>query len=365
MRAGPPDLTLGSTLAGSAGESRFSHEPQKRLPEAGFALVTALLFTALLALIVVLIEGWLTSSSDRAFRAKGEIQARVTVIDAVERVGFTLLSSEASRRGFEIPASQPGAGTATDPSSQSDPQRRPYLAADGRPYLAAGATVQLQDGGGLFDIGKADRDSFQKLFATYGLSEQDGAELATALFDYVGLPNAGTGAREAAYRAEGLPPQRHASLVSPWEPLRILGWRQAAALWAGAEPFGDIATLGPIRILNPNTAPARVLMSSGGINSAEAARLVANRRAADDAGTEAPQSGAGQKDNRSDRPIASAPSDILRLTVTAPQDPLRHVYGLRLTPLESSPLHIDYALDLPNRAPGGLAAEPLPAMPGR
>ena len=41
------------------------------------------------------------------------------------------------------------------------------------------------------------------------------------------------------------------------------------------------------------------------------------------------------------------PSNIIRLSLTTPDDPLRHIMSLRLAPSAVAPYRIDYALALP------------------
>src|SRR5207237_2908006 len=83
--------------------------------------------------------------------------------------------------------------------------------------------------------------------------------------------------READYAHAGLPAPRHAPLLTPWEPHRILGWRQKEALWRGPSSLGDMATTRPIGGLGINTAPAKILAALTRIDEREAARIVAAR----------------------------------------------------------------------------------------
>lgn len=338
----------------------------KRAGEDGFALVTALFFMALLALIVVVIEGWIVASVDRATSLRDRVADRAAAISALDRVGFALVNGQVGPRGYELSLEQPNTGTRTQFGINGEAPQGPFIAVDGRPYSVGAALIRVQDGSGLYDIGKAGRDTLDKLFKNYGLGEREGAALAAALFDYVGKPNDVSGLRDADYEAVGLPPPRHAPLLSPWEPLRVLRWGEASALWRGPEPLGDMLTLGPVGSLNANTAPARVLVALAGMDEREAARFVATRaQPRTNLRDVQAMTGAANTEEVEDRPLSLTPSNIMRLSVTEPGDPLRHVIGVRLTPLGPSPFRIDYAIDLPQTA--GLAnpgtPEPLPALP--
>jgi hypothetical protein len=71
-----------------------------RQPE-GFVLIAALIFVALLALVGVVVESWVSASLDRAFRLGERVAARSTMIGAVNQIAFVATSGGYSARGLE------------------------------------------------------------------------------------------------------------------------------------------------------------------------------------------------------------------------------------------------------------------------
>jgi len=63
-----------------------------------------------------------------------------------------------------------------------------------------------------------------------------------------------------------------------------------------------------------------------------------------------------------DHPRSVMPSNIVRLTLSAPQEPLMRIIELRLTAEGGAPIRIDYVVNLPpNQAARGASdAPPLP-----
>ena len=125
-----------------------------------------------------------------------------------------------------------------------------------------------------------------------------------------------------------------------------------------------LPTLGPVGGLNVNTAPAKVLTALSGLDESEAARLVLARAARPITDLRDIQAMAGSF-NGEDRPLAFTPSNIVRLKMTEPGEPLMLVMEIRLTPIGRAPYRVDYAFDMPvdaaARAPA--AAPPPPELP--
>src|SRR5207253_3158937 len=137
------------------------------------------------------------------------------------------------------------------PAAEARLPEGPFIGLDDRPYRLGDVVVRLRDAGGLYDLNHADPATMRQLFRSFGLAG-DSETLTQALFDYVHKPDDGgaSRARDAAYPGAGLPLPRHAPLLTPWEPLRILGWQAREALWRRPLPFFEIVTPGPTGGLN-------------------------------------------------------------------------------------------------------------------
>ena len=98
--------------------------------EDGFALVTTLWLLALLALVAVIVEGWISTALERAFALQERTETRAALIGATDRLAFLMATSGFSARGLEL---VPQASSAPR-TGASLPPRSPYIALDGRPY---------------------------------------------------------------------------------------------------------------------------------------------------------------------------------------------------------------------------------------
>jgi type II secretory pathway component PulK len=338
----------------------------KRTDQDGFALVTTLWFVALLALVAVIVEGWVSTSLDRALALKARAAAHVELTSVGNSLAFVMLNGGLSPRGLElVPPPVPAAGSAQPATSGAALMPdTPFIALDGRPYRIGNVVVRLQDEGGLYDLSHPNRQTLNRLLKSYGTPDTD--NLYAALLDYLGKsPDLRADpARDSEYSSAGLPPPRRAPLLTPWELSRVLGWQRISPLRSGPDPLSQMVTIGPIGGLNLNTAPARVLTAITGMDEEAAARLVAERvghpitNALDIASTlEQPPS--------EDQPLFVMPSNIIRLTATVVGDPLLHSMAIRLTPSGPAPYRIDFVVDLPQNAAtrGPARAEPLPELP--
>jgi len=340
----------------------------RRTGESGFILVATLWFVALSALVAAIVEGWISSSLDHGAALTRRVAAGAALFSAEQRVAFVMASGSPSPRGLELglPAASLPEPEEGQPAAAGAPSGGPFIALDERPYRIGDVVVRLQDGAGLYDLNGADRDSLDRLLASYGVPNSKAEVLADALSDYLGRrvdPRTGN-IGSVDYRRAGLPQPRHGRLLSPWEPLRILGWAGVDELWRQPAPFPELVTLGPIGALNLNTAPPRVLTALGGMDEREAARVVAVRTAGalTDLRNIATDSAAVI---REDRPRGVMPSNILRLTLTAPGEPLTRISEIRTTPAGTAPVRVDYTIDMPREEGRRTAADapPFPELP--
>jgi type II secretory pathway component PulK len=334
----------------------------RRRGEAGFALVATLWFLALAALVAVVVEGWVAGALDQAQRLKSRTAAAAALNSAVERLAFTIVTGGSSARGLE-PERRPPVRL-----QETAAPAPPAIALDGRPYRIGSVTVRLQDEGGLYDISNPEPASLERLLGGAGIPPSEAAAMIKRLAEYAKRPSpsplfAGNDG-DADYPRAGLPPPRHARLLTPWELYRVLGW-QRGVLWRGPASLADLVTTGPVGGLDVNTAPVAVLAALTGGDAVAAARLVAARalRPVDDI-ADLLGPGSGLRPDI-DRPLVATPSNIIRLHLTVAGEPLMRIVSIRANPAGTAPYRIDYVVDLPpDAAARALAhAAPPPELP--
>lgn len=333
----------------------------RHTPEDGFALITTLWLVALLAVVAVIVEGWIATALDRAAALQARVANEQALLGATDRAVLGMVTAGFGPRGLETPPRAAESGqTVTVPTRQT-----PFIALDGRAYRVGDVVIRLQDEGGLYDLSNPSRDSLTRLLNAYGLPASASDTMAVELSQYQTThpdPQT-TPQREANYGAANLPAPRHSRLVSPWEPYRILDWPHSAALWRGAPAFADMITTGPVGGLGINAAPIPVLAALAGIDQAAAARLVAARQAAPITVGDLLKSGSKILQSE-DHPPELLPSNIIRLRLRIAGDPLARIVSIHLTPGEAAPYRLDFSVDRPlgplDRTPG---SETIPALP--
>lgn len=332
-----------------------------RRTEDGFALVGTLWFLALLGLVAVIIESWVSAALDRAIALQDRAASRVALTSATERALFLLANGTASSRGVELVP--PAPSDSAHGSGASLPSNPYFVALDGRPYRFGNITLRLQDEAGLYDLNRPSRESMLALLRSYGVPTAAAERMISAFGAYTQKsPDITARANaDAAYAQAGLPLPRRAPLLTPWEFYRVLGWPQAEALWQGASPLPDIVTTGPTAALNINAAPPKVIGALTGIDEQEATRVAEHRLRSPLTDLHDLPAGISP---REDQPLATTPSDIVRLTLTAEDDPLAHIISVQLTPGGPAPYRIRFAVDLPQSgAAAGPVPVPLPELP--
>ena len=320
------------------------------------------MFVAMLALVGVVVESWVSASLDRAFRLGERVAARSARIGAVNQIAFVATCGGYSPRGLEPDRPE------TDPEGVAAPQgfsaAMPFVSLSQRAYRIGSTTVRLQDEAGLYDLSNPNRGTLEKLLRGYGISGPQSQMLANALADYMRYPAAHGGhALDTEYQQAGLAPPRRSALLTPWELYRVRGWRDAKSLWQGPFALADLATTGPIGGLNVNTAPAKILAAMTAMDERAASRIVASRAASpitDLLDLQALGEGVGGEDQT----LVLLPGNIIRLKLTEPGEPLMQIVTIRLTPLGKTPYRIDYAVNLPlDAAARALIVTDLPNFP--
>ena len=136
------------------------------------------------------------------------------------------------------------------------------LIADDRPYrLDTGGEIRDQDLRGLYPLNAPERGSFARLLHGLGVEDSLDDSLLDILLDYEDTDSLKrlNGAEADDYARVGLPPPRNDWLLSVRELNRMPLWRDHPALVTSMESLASVSRIG---IINPNTAPRRVLQAA-------------------------------------------------------------------------------------------------------
>jgi hypothetical protein len=333
--------------------------------EDGFALLAAIWFAAVSALVAVIVAGWMTRSLGLAARLQDRLAAHSAIISAQNEVAFRMLAGFFSTRGLELPhgaereqAMAPEAiVNGFDYASETS-----YLRLDDRPYRLGDAIIRLQDDRGLYTLNHPDPAWLNNLLRDHQVRYEERSVLLDRLLGYQDKSALYrlNGAVAADYVRAGRPPPRQAPLLTPWEALRVLSWDAYPALWRGPDALPNLTTIGDTPKLNPNTAPAAILRSLPGMTEAAVERVIKYRE------RYAIQSSI-DLDRAAEIAVAVDPFEFyffpaadLRVTILAANNPLVHRVALRLTPIAAAPYRVDYAVDLPaDEQSRALAAKPV------
>ena len=313
-------------------------------------LVATLWFVALLALVAVIIGGWVERSLGRASALQDRVTARSEMIGAVNRVTFLTLTSYFSQRGLEILTRADLAGASPmDVFGFTPSDASQFIGLDDRPYRLGNVIIRLQDDHGLYKLNFADPDTLGRLLAEYGVSYGDGAVLNDRLLDYIDKSPLMrlNGANADSYLRAGRPLPRNNPLLTPWEAYRVLGWDDYPKLWNSPTPFPEIATVRDIGGLNPNTAPAAVLRSIPGLDERAVERLLDYRASQWILNELDLERATGVTLPVSLAQFSFFPANSLRFTLLSSHDPLAQILEIRLNPLGPLPYRIDYLIERP------------------
>jgi hypothetical protein len=123
--------------------------------------------------------------------------------------------------------------------------------------------VTVQDTSGLFNLNTMQPPSLRRTLASLGLPEPEVNRLSDTLADYLDDDDLTrlAGAEKAEYERLNLPPPANATLSTPYEAQRVLGWDRVDVLWKG-DMERPLLTTCAGSSLNLNTAPGKVLMAS-------------------------------------------------------------------------------------------------------
>jgi len=338
--------------------------------EAGFALLAAIWFIVVLALVGVVIAGWMERSLGLAYRLQERLAAHRATIGAENEIAFRMVTGYFSTRGLELPRGSDLAG-AMAPESPFGyafaPETR-YLALDDRPYKLGSLVVRLQDERGLYPLNNPDPNLLGNLLRSYGIRYEDRGVLIDRLLDYLDKSDLSrlNGATAADYLSAGRATPRGAPLLTPWEAWRVLSWDTYPALWQGPGALPDLTAIGDTVQLNPNTAPARVLRTLPGMDEDAVERVIKYRaRYIIQSSIDLDRAAGVNIPVDPFEFFFFYPSGSLRVTILSAKNPLVHRVVLRLTPVGQAPYRVDYAVDLPadEDATKLARAGDLPALP--
>jgi general secretion pathway protein K len=336
----------------------------------GFVLVATLWFVALLALVAVIIGGWVERSLGRAIALQDRVTARSEMIGAVNQITFLMLISYFSPRGIELLTPEDRAGASPmDVFGFTPGDASQFIDLDDRPYRMGDVVIRLQDDHGLYKLNFPDIDTLGRLLAAYGVSYEDSAVLNDRLLDYIDKSPLMrlNGANADSYLRAGRPPPRNNPLLTPWEAYRVLGWDDYPKLWNSPTPFPEVATVRDIGGLNPNTAPAAVLRSIPGLDERAVERLLDYRASQWILNELDLERATGVALPVSLAQFSFFPANSLRFTLLSSHDPLAQILEIRLNPLGPNPYRIDYLVERPltraDRAVLGRADIPTLPLP--
>lgn len=210
---------------------------------------------------------------------------------------------------------------------------------DDRPYRMQGDTVvRIQDTRGLLNLNLTDDSRMNLFLGLMGIEPDMRGRLIDTLRDYTDADKLTriNGAEEDDYRARGLPPPTNRDLVSPWQARQIIGWRDAQQLW-DKDRLVNLTTTSRSLGINPNTAPAEILMTLPGVTEEVARTLIAQRQIA-------PLIHEGHITQFTGMPlnlpmgmgVVAIPADTLRITQSAPGLAWAIQTTIRLTPSDKN-----------------------------
>jgi len=341
----------------------------KREPH-GFVLVAVIWFIALIALVAAIIGNWVSGSLRDFAALRDRVVADQELQSATNQVAYLMVSNYLSSRGLEVLS-----GDAWQQANQPrtlmmeviPPKDSPFIALDGRPYRFGHGVVALQDNKGLYNLSDAVGFTFSQIMGEYGVPQGEREMLFDRLQDYQdkGPFKRLNGANRDDYLHAGRTPPRNAPLLTPWEPLRVLGWDTETSLWTAPVPFWDVATVSISHGINPNTAPPAVLHTLPGLDDNTIDKLIAYRATNQIGNLYQMQELLGRQISISPLMISPFPGNNLRLKAAFPDDPLEHIVAITLTPTAPAPFRIDYAVELPKGAAmkAALAAANVPGFP--
>jgi len=292
----------------------------------GFVLVLTLWILAIVTIAATYLAERVNRALDLARQSRQNTQILIDLADTRAEILFRLGTTHMSVYGL---------GQGPDDSI--------YL--DNRFYQGVGKDiVRLQDNRGLVNLNAVSDDRLHRLLGLLDIPAEQRGRMIDTLRDYTDDDNLKrlNGAEEPEYAALNLPPPRNDRLLTPFEPQRILGWREVRLLWDD-DRLPNLTTTSTSVALNPNTAPWPVLATLPGVTNEIAQAMITKRQLMPFTSGDQVAAMIGIPPQELFLQIIVLPSDSVRVTQSAPGLPWALQYNVSLTPNgDLAPWRIDY-----------------------
>lgn len=278
--------------------------------QAGYILISVLVALVLLAVVAERLDARVAAWRDGQGAWQGWAEDQSELAAARDELLFAMVTTQISPAGF-------GRGTRV-------------LRVDGRPYrLPSGVFVSVQDSRGLIPVVEGDETVMRRFLLSRGMTDRDVEPLLDMLADYSDTDDRHrlNGMERDGYARLGLPPPRNDWPVSVYELRQVAGWATRPALWLQAS---DFFTPNRDGLINPNTAPAEVLLALPGAKPAGVRKAIERREKRLFSGAADLLSATGILVE--DDPVAFNPGRFYRLRVWKENGPGAIEYQMMLTP---------------------------------
>ncbi len=316
----------------------------------GFILAATLWIVAVLALVGAYVAGWVGDSLDRGFVGRAKVEAFRKSEEARATALYWFSTRFMSHRGIELLN-----GADLTNATQRDPFSAPlrgssYLALDDRAYRFGPTVVHLQDARGLFNLNTGSDENLNRLLGNSGVALADRSAMIAKLHDYIepGPFKRLNGAKARDYDAAGLQEPTGHKLQTPWELRHVMDWDKLDPEGFGHSQLYEAVTTVVTAGVNLNTAPRQVLELLPAVNDLGVDKIMAGRLKLPFLSTGDIQTQTGVVIPPLDLGYFFLPLDSVRISITAPGDPLERVMSVHLTPAAADqPWQIDYIFDIP------------------
>ena len=321
-----------------------------RARQPGFILAATLWIVAVLALVGAYVTGWVGDSLDRGYVRRSKVEAFRKSEEARASALYWFSTRYMSHRGIELLS-----GVDLANATQRDPFSAPlrgatYLALDDRAYRFGHTVVHLQDARGLFNLNTGSDENLYRLLGDSGVAAADRSPMIAKLHDYIepGPFKRLNGAKAREYDAAGLQEPTGHKLQTPWELRHVMDWDKLDPEGFGHSPLYQAVTTVVTAGINLNTAPRTVLDMLPTVNDAGVDKIIAARQKKPFLSTADIEAQTGVAIPPLDLGYFFLPLDSVRISITAPGDPLERVMSVHLTPAAvDQPWQVDYVFEIP------------------
>lgn len=317
------------------------------MKQRGFVLVATLWILAAITVAATYFAQRISSALALAQQYDLHIKSRIACNDSKAEIAYLLTTRPLSIYGLGDPAT--------------------HMALDNRPYrMESDCVARLQDARGLYLINGAARDSLGVLLAQKGVPENAHDQLYDTLLDYID-PNPNlhrlNGVPPQDYLTAGLPAPAGRPLLTPDELRQVYGWQTQHSLWSGDQPITDWVSTARSVGLNPNTAPAPVLLTLPDITPAGVNQILQYRALEPIPNETQLAKLTGLDPQKLILKIFTFPADTIRVSLGTPGQATSIRYNLALSPTSpDAPWRVDYYYAVPQQITQ-LTHDALPSNP--